>query len=579
MDNQILEQTIDDNYIKQYYQEIKNGNIVAGADIKKVLRWLISGMNNPKYKMDFIEADLRIDFIQSNIKLTKAPFFGKPMNLMLWQKAWLTALYSFHIEVMENETDTIWVKRFTETLLLIARKNAKSETSSGVGLSDLFLLPSGSDICVSSNDDNQSKLVYDAVATMREMLDAKNTFSRKTQKLIECKNKNTIFRMSEKMKNTEGRNIASAIIDEINMMSKDMFIINSINQSMSIKDEHLTIYITSEGFVDDGALDQLKKRGKAIIDGESDEDRYLPMMYTQDESEAEIFEALDNNDLKIFQKSNPSLGTIKKYQYIKENLIKAKTDKYHKIWVLNKDLNMKLGSSISYLRTSDYGYEQEEFDLETFRDCVCIGGVDMAEAYDLNCLTLLFKTRNKETNDIDKNFYIHQHYWIPENKLKDSKDKIDYREMAYLGLLTIVDGYDVDTKIIADYLLSLQTTYGIIPMITGFDQKFSQSFKSGMMNCGYPVEVIQQSAEMLNNSIRYTEAAFMNEKIQYNNNPILKWCIGNSSILLNNKQQALLIKQNNDSKNRIDGIVSLIICIESYLRHRDEFSNYIKVIK
>ena len=78
---------------------------------------------------DTSKAHQIIDFMENCIRLTKAPFYNVPMKLMLWQKAWIEALYSFK---MFDKDLNKYVDRFTETLLLIARKNAKSETSSAL---------------------------------------------------------------------------------------------------------------------------------------------------------------------------------------------------------------------------------------------------------------------------------------------------------------------------------------------------------------------------------------------------------------------------------------------------------------
>ncbi len=54
---------------------------------------LIEDLDNPRYIYDRREAMQRIDFMEHCIKLTKSPFYGKPMILMLWQKALIEAAY------------------------------------------------------------------------------------------------------------------------------------------------------------------------------------------------------------------------------------------------------------------------------------------------------------------------------------------------------------------------------------------------------------------------------------------------------------------------------------------------------
>ena len=74
-------------YLEEYREAIRRGEIVAGVELITELDNLMSDMQDPRYIYDTTDADMRIDFMQNCIKLTKSPFYGKPMILMLWQKA------------------------------------------------------------------------------------------------------------------------------------------------------------------------------------------------------------------------------------------------------------------------------------------------------------------------------------------------------------------------------------------------------------------------------------------------------------------------------------------------------------
>ena len=88
------------------------------------------------------------------VRLTKSPFYNKPMQLMLWQKAFIEAIYSFKM-AQESKDAGLMIDRFKKILLLIARKNGKSETCSGLGLSEFVVGNEGADLVCSSNDDRQ----------------------------------------------------------------------------------------------------------------------------------------------------------------------------------------------------------------------------------------------------------------------------------------------------------------------------------------------------------------------------------------------------------------------------------------
>ena len=156
--------TPDNSYLLEYHARIEAGEIIVGRELWMELNNLKQDMLDDEFYYDTDDALLRMDFMENCIRLTKSPYYNKPMVLMLWQRAFIEAVYSFK---MSEST----LRRFKKVILLIARKNTKSETCSALGLTEFFLGNAGSDIVCSSNDDNQASLIYDAIDTMRQLID------------------------------------------------------------------------------------------------------------------------------------------------------------------------------------------------------------------------------------------------------------------------------------------------------------------------------------------------------------------------------------------------------------------------
>ena len=198
-------------FLEEYYQQIMEGKIIAGNELKLQLSKLMEEMEDDRYIYDTTDADDRMDFMENCVKLTKSPFYGKPMKLMLWQKAFISSMYGFKM-AGEKTDDGAYIDRFRRILLLIARKNTKSETCSGMGLTELIMGNDGADIVCSSNDDNQANILYQAIDTMRLMIDPKQQDTWKNQQWIKCKmNGSKVFKLSKRTRNKEGRNIDFAI--------------------------------------------------------------------------------------------------------------------------------------------------------------------------------------------------------------------------------------------------------------------------------------------------------------------------------------------------------------------------------
>ena len=85
--------------------------------------------------------------------------------------------------------------------------------------------------------------------------------------------------------------------------------------------------------------------------------------------------------------------------------------------------------------------------------------------------------------------------------------------------------------------------------------------------------MILQNAQTLTNTIKLCEADLKHQIIQYNNNEMDKWCLGNAGIKVDDKGQCLIIKT--ETGKRIDGAVCLAILYEMYRRYRTEFKTMI----
>ena len=560
------------NYLLQYREAIRRGEIIAGIELITELDNLIRDLDDPRYIYDTTDAEIRIDFMENCIRLTKSPFYGKPMKLMLWQKAFIEVVYSFKMAdktYLDAEGNEKYIDRFQKIVLLIGRKNAKSETCSGLELTESIVGNEGADLVCSSNDDIQASILYDAIDTMRLMIDPEQIDTRKNQRFIKILATNSkIFKLSDRTRNKEGRNIDFAVIDEVHEM-KDNVILKSIEQSQSLKDNPKLIIITTEGFVNDGALDEILRDCRRVINGEDDgisAERMLPWLYTQD-SEQEIWQ-----DEKTWQKSNPSIGIIKKWDYLRTQIDQARKSKSDRVFVLSKDFNFKQSNAQAWLNTEDYKYTAV-FDVEEFRGAICLGAVDMSETTDMTSAKVILMRKDDRTK------YIYSHYWIPESKLQDSDDKAagaKYKEWAKAGLLTICEGNDIDLTLVADWFFNLYKDYGLRLYKCGYDVRFSKDFLKQMDMYGFDCEIVLQNKVTLSNAMKLSEADFKAQLINYNENEIDAWCFGNAAVEVDNLGNCQAVKIAGQPSKRIDGAVTLIISYEMYRRYR---SNFVKMLK
>lgn len=578
------------SYLLEYYNKARKGQealqtlpynikdqlnkgeiVIVGRELMIQLENLVEDLENPAYIYNISDSEFRIEFIESFCKHTKAPFYGKPFILELWEKAFIEAFYSFkwsdegYRSYYEEEPPKSHLRRFKKAILIIGRKNGKSTLCAALSFAELMCGTGGNDIVCSSNDDAQASIIFEEINNMREQFDKKSKRTHKNMKgIFNLKNKSTVKKLSDRTRNKEGRNIDGAILDESNEMENNV-IAKSIEQSQSTKDEPWFINITTEGFVNDGYLDRELKYARSVLHKEKEDATLLTWLYTQD-SEAEIWQ----NPLTWY-KSNPSLGVVKKHKYIKDQIRKAQHDKGERIFMLAKDFNIKQNNAEAWLTPEDIKNE-DTFELEEFRNCFAIGGVDLSKTGDLASARILLMKPN------DSKKYFVQMYFIPESKLSQlSKDDLPkFKEWIREGYITVCPGNENDFRLVTAWFVKLYKEYGIRTFITGYD-KWSALYwvKEMEEDYGFNTKRVEQNWGSMSEAMKLVEADLKSNLIIYNNNPVDRWCLENTALNINNKQEIMPIKIEGQEDKKIDGSVTFIITYRIYIDNRTAFINLI----
>lgn len=546
------------SYLLEYYNAIKSGEIVAGRELIQTLENCINDLDNLDYTYDTHDANFRIMFIERFCKHTKSPFNGKPFILDLWQKAFIEVFYSFKW----TETN---LRRFKKLILLVARKNGKSTICAALAMCEFVIGNGGTDIICSSNDDAQASLIFDEINNMREMFDKKGKRTHKNMKgIFNLKNKSTIKKLSDKTRNKEGRNIDVGIVDETHEM-KDNVIAKSIEQSQSTKDEPIMINITTEGFVNDGYLDKELKYAREVLEGEREDPTLLPWLYTQD-SEVEIYQ-----DERTWQKANPNLGSVKKYAYLRDQIRKGQSDKAELAFTLSKDFNIKMNNAAAWLNEAEI-INDLTYNMDELVGCIGLGAVDLSETTDLcNAKVLIMRPG-------DKTKYVLTKYFIPKAKVEQgsNEDKKNYLEWARQGHIVITPGNENDYSLITDWFVSLYKNYNIRIFKTGYDNWNAKYWIKEMESYGFDTEKVGMDKYTLSNPMKLVEADLKSNLINYNQNPIDRWCLENTAFKIDNLGLIMPVKVNDLQNRRIDGAVTLIILYAMYNRYRTEYLEIVR---
>ncbi|MFA5474437.1 MAG: terminase TerL endonuclease subunit [Acholeplasmataceae bacterium] len=542
------------SYLLDYYNEIQKGNIIVGKELFTVIESLISDMDNPRYIFDEKPGNIRIEFIETFCKHTKSPFNGQPFLLELWEKAVLQAAYGFKM------ADTN-LRRFNEVLLLIARKNGKTTFIAGIDLAEFFLSKGGVDIVCASNTTEQANILFEEINNMREQSKALSNERRSKKNIFHIyspKTKNKIKKLSAQSRNKDGYNIEVGCIDEVHEMT-DSKVYDAIKQSQSTKEEPLIFIITTEGNTVGGFLDNKLDYVRKMIKGEIQDERVLPWLYTQD-SVNEIYE-----DKRTWQKSNPSLGTVKTYSYLEDLMNKSKHDLATRVTMLSKDFNIKQLEQGSWLSFDDLN-NAESYTLNDLKNSYAIGGVDLSSTTDLTAAVLLVIKDNKK--------YVIPQFFMPSGVIdkRREEDNVPYDIWVKKGLITVTEGNQNDFTLVTQWFMQMIRTYEIRPLWVGYDPWNSQYWIKEMEELGFNMEKVRQGIYSLSEPMKQLEADLKNDKVIYNNNPILKWNLANTQAKVDVNGNIQPSKLSSRYK-RIDGSVALIIAYAVLNRYKLEYEN------
>ncbi len=564
------------NYIEQYYNWILLNPEKVNHKIKVVYKKLVDDIYNPKtvtfyneiteeyethtYIFDYQKANRPIEFAEKFCKHSKGKWAGKPVILELWQKAFLQAVFGF----VDSETG---LRKYRKVFLFVARKNGKSTLSSVIGN---YMLTSageaGAEVYSVAVKKDQAKIVWEE---SKRMIKKSPVLRKRIRTLVNgifYDETDSFFKaLASDGDSLDGLNAFCVLCDEVHAW-KDMNLLDVMNDSMSAREEPLLVETSTMGKVRECVFDEEYSYASDLIDGYEGKNDFvdetvLPIIY-------ELDSVKDLDSEIAWYKANPGLGTIKKLSTLRDKVRAAKNAPSKKSNLLCKDFNIRQNDQDKWLNF-DIVNNKETFDNSIIKDTYAIGGVDLSSTTDLTCATAIV-VKNSKT-------YVKQQYFIPmqnlETKIKD--DKIPYDKWEARGLITLCEGSKVNYSDITKWFLELESDLDINFLWIGYDPWSSQYWVEEMKENGFEMVEVRQGAKTMSNPMKQLEADLLDRKINYNNNPILKWCLLNTVVKRDDNDNIRPVK-GQKQRARIDGAVSLIT---AYCVLYENYQDYISFME
>ncbi len=545
------------NYITQYLKAIEAGKYIVSKRCRRQYEKLVDDIQNPKdnYVFNPKRAERPIAFIERFCKHSKGEWAGRPLRLELFQKAFISALFGF-------VDKTTGYRKYRETLLYVARKNGKSVLLSGIALYMLIAdNEPGAEIYSVASKKDQAKIIFNETYNMvRQSPDLLQVIKKRKSDLYFNLTFSKFQPLGKNSDTLDGLNSSLVIIDELHSI-KDRNLYEVMKQSQSARRQPLLVMITTAGTIRECIFDDMYKYACGVCDGTIKDPCFLPILYELDDKKEWL-------DPMKWEKANPGLNHIKKLDDLIGKVARAKQSPRDLTGVLVKDFNVIQTVSSTWLTFDDID-NTETFSLEAFKGYYCIGGADLSRSGDLTAATLLFMDKQEKR-------YVTQMYFLPKDNFEQRvhDEKIPYDKWLEAGLLRLCDGNSINYSDITAWFMEMVELYDITPAWIYYDPYSATYWVQEMQNNGFNMVKCFQGVKTLSLPMQQLGQDLAAKKINYNNNPLLKWCITNTGVKTDVNGNIQPIKATSP-KYRIDGLASLL---DAYVGLLDHYNEYLAAI-
>ena len=358
-------------------------------------------------------------------------------------------------------------------------------------------------------------------------------------------------------------------MDEIHQWRNGRPLFDIIADGITARDQPLIFETSTAGFVREDLYDEKYEEAEKNINGYDNPDGY------HDERLIAFIYELDKRsewtDEKCWKKANPGLGTIKNIQTLREKVERAKKNPALVKNLVCKEFNIPETSSSAWLNFEQLNNKQK-FDVAKLKPRYGIGGADLSSTTDLTAAKVIFRVPD------DKHLYVMQMYWIAEELLESHvrEDKIPYDKWYDRGLIRLCPGNSVSYKYVKQWFVEVQEQYDIYLPWIGYDAWSAKYWVDDMRDYFGPNAMIPiiQGKKTLSDPMKRLGNDLASKLIVYNDNPIDKWCLANTSYDEDRNGNIQPCKTSKPTR-RIDGTAALLDAYTVYLDKQDEYLSMI----
>ena len=432
--------------------------------------------------------------------------------------------------------------------LYLPRKNGKTFLSAIFALWFLMMDgEAGAEVYMAALDQEQAKLCYDAAITLgRGSIFGKLLKIYNSRLKTECPQVNGVMKpLSKDTQNKDGLNIHAAICDERHAWpSTEM--LDVIKTGMGARPQPFILSISTAGVdVSNPYFSDVEAYKSEMTGAMPLEDDHFFMLYCPDEEDRW-------EDEETWIKTNPNLGVSLSWDYMRSTFNEAQVrGGSYIVSFQTKNLNLWVDAPKVWLPDEDVALCNRPFDEADLAGEECYVGIDLASKNDI-CATALF---------FPKYMYVKFLFILPEGKISERSDRVDYRKWMEEGWIVSCPGRVLDEGWYIATLFDHLRRYDV--RCIAYDPWGMWDLKHQFSR--YEDELMEYSQDIRHMSVptKRLESEVLKHRMNFGGNPVFRWMMRNVVVYIDPNANVKLDKAK--SRNKIDGVVALVDAIGGWL--------------
>lgn len=471
----------------------------------------------------------------------KGEWAGKPFILSPWQ--------AFIVYVLFGWYKSDGYRRFNYAYIEVARKNGKTTLAAVIAL---YLLiadnePAAEVFSIATKYGQAYKTLEEAQGVISKSPALRKRIGVSKNAAFDELSMSKFVALAADHKKEDSHNPHGVVNDEYHA-APNPHMYNVMKSAMGARRQPLLLTITTAGFNVNSDCYNLRKTCVDILKGIKEQDNMFAIIYTLDEDD-------DWKDEDLWVKANPNLNVSVKLNYIRNEYKSAINTETEIVNFKTKNLNIWTSSVTQWIDDSDWMACNIMKIKKTMVPDFSFAGLDLAFTTDIVGTSILFGNEDM--------FHLKPFFWIPEKKMKERTDFVDYELWASQDYIKVIPGPAIENDVLITDLLEIYEQWSVRSI--GFDRWAMNisGVAKALKEEGLEINPFGQGFQSMSFPTKELEKWILQKILNHEGNPVLRWM--NSNVFIKRNPAGDIKIDKDKSQDKVDGMVATVMAIGEYL--------------